>query len=151
MIKYKLTAAILMPALCLFIISDIVAKENEMVFKKCPDSPNCVSSMEPNTEKFIEPIDYSGIEKDRARKILLDILESDSSVKIDVNNGDYIHTVFTTLIMRFKDDVEFFFPADKNIIHIKSASRVGYSDMGKNRKRLNELKKKFYKKVKSND
>jgi uncharacterized protein (DUF1499 family) len=43
--------------------------------------------------------------------------------------------------MRFVDDVEFLFDDTNKKIHVRSASRVGYSDMGVNRKRVEELRK----------
>ncbi len=59
---------------------------------------------------------------------------------------NYIRVEFTSLIFRFVDDVEFYFPTAENekmIIHIRSASRIGYSDFGANRKRIEQIRKKL--------
>jgi uncharacterized protein (DUF1499 family) len=56
---------------------------------------------------------------------------------------DYLHAEAKSLIFRFVDDVEFYFPVDQNIIHVRSASRVGQSDMGVNRKRVEEIRWRF--------
>ena len=55
---------------------------------------------------------------------------------------NYIYAEFTTAIMRYVDDVEFYFP-DEKVIHIRSASRIGYSDMGLNRKRIEKIRQLF--------
>jgi uncharacterized protein (DUF1499 family) len=51
--------------------------------------------------------------------------------------------VFTTRLFRFKDDVEFYIDADEGQVHFRSASRVGYSDMGANRKRYQAFKELY--------
>jgi len=61
---------------------------------------------------------------------------------------NYIHAEFRSSIFRFIDDVEFSFPTDKNIIHVKSASRKGYYDFGANRRRAERLRVTFDKWVK---
>ncbi|MEM9898790.1 MAG: DUF1499 domain-containing protein [Pseudomonadota bacterium] len=53
-------------------------------------------------------------------------------------SDEYIAAVFTTKIMRYKDDVEF--RLDDAAVHVRSASRVGYSDLGANRKRIESLR-----------
>jgi uncharacterized protein (DUF1499 family) len=53
---------------------------------------------------------------------------------------DYIHAEFTSAFFRFVDDVEFYFDSDAKTIHMRSASRIGYSDFGVNRKRLDDIK-----------
>ena len=52
---------------------------------------------------------------------------------------NYLHAVATTPIMRFKDDLEFLIVTDKKKIQFRSASRLGKSDLGKNRARLKEI------------
>ncbi|MEN6507422.1 MAG: DUF1499 domain-containing protein, partial [Smithella sp.] len=64
-------------------------------------------------------------------------------IKIVAEKEDYLHAEAKSLIFRFVDDVEFYFPANEKIIHVRSASRVGYSDMGVNRKRVEEIRKRF--------
>eukprot|EP00122_Pirum_gemmata_P020913 Pgem_evm1s19517 len=62
---------------------------------------------------------------------------------------NYIHSVFTTRLMKYKDDVEFLYlPQEPNCLHVRSASRVGWSDNGCNRRRVEMLRKKYEKKMK---
>jgi len=56
---------------------------------------------------------------------------------------DYLHAEAKSLIFRFVDDVEFYFPATEKLIHVRSASRVGHSDLGVNRKRVEEIRSRF--------
>ena len=56
---------------------------------------------------------------------------------------DYLHAEFRSKIMGFVDDVEFWLPADQPVIHVRSASRVGYSDMGVNRRRVERIRRLF--------
>ena len=66
--------------------------------------------------------------------------------KIKVVEDNYIRAEFTSKVFRFVDDVEFYFPDTKSketIIHVRSASRVGHSDFGVNRKRIEQIRSKY--------
>jgi apolipoprotein D and lipocalin family protein len=105
------------------------------IFSPCPSSPNCVSSLADNKEQFIEPIPYSG-ESATVQQKLLEILGS-------FKNDNYIRAEAKSLIFGFVDDVEFYRDDDRKVIHIKSASRTGHSDLGVNRRRLEKVKTLF--------
>ena len=109
----------------------------------CPDSPNCVSSMSDDKKHFIKPIDYSGSFKE-ARQKLVETLSRTQRVRLVTAEENYIHAEFRSLIFRFVDDVEFYLPAYKSVIHVKSASRSGYYDFGANRRRVERLRAAFY-------
>jgi uncharacterized protein (DUF1499 family) len=113
----------------------------------CPKTPNCVNSQAADEKHYIQPIHYTGTQQE-AQDRLLQILESEKQTKILATQENYIRAEFTSALFRFVDDVEFYFPeeqADEKIIHIRSASRVGYSDLGANRKRIEQIRSKFYK------
>ncbi len=74
-----------------------------------------------------------------ARSRLLEMLRRQPRVEIVRAEARYIHVIFTTPILRFKDDVEFLLDADSEVIHFRSASRIGRSDLGTNRKRMEQL------------
>lgn len=59
------------------------------------------------------------------------------------DGGIYLHAEYRSKLFRFVDDVEFLFPPESNLIHVRSASRVGYSDMGVSRKRVAGLRARF--------
>lgn len=120
---------------------------NNSELTPCPETPNCVSSQALDEEHFIEPIIYSGTQQG-AHDILLRIIESEKRTEILTDQEDYIRVEFTSALFRFVDDVEFYFPeehAEKMNIHVRSASRVGHSDLGANRKRIERIRSEFYK------
>ncbi len=75
--------------------------------------------------------------------MLIDVIKSMKRTKIVASTNIYIHAEFASAMFRFVDDVEFYFEDSRNIIHVRSASRVGYSDMGVNRKRIEQVRKLF--------
>ena len=119
----------------------------------CPKTPNCVNSQAVGEKQYIQPIRYTGSQED-ARVRLLQILDSQRRAKILVAQENYIRAEFTSALFRFVDDVEFYFPKEKSgesVIHIRSASRIGYSDLGANRKRIERIRKEFFKQVDAPD
>ncbi|HPI93609.1 MAG TPA: DUF1499 domain-containing protein [Deltaproteobacteria bacterium] len=108
----------------------------------CPDSPNCVSTQERSEGHRIEPLRYTGT-KENARQKLLQVIGGMPRVKIVTDSGDYIHAEFASRIFRFVDDVEFVFDDAEKLIHFRSASRLGYSDLGVNRRRMEEIRRRF--------
>jgi len=112
--------------------------------RPCPDRPNCVSSQSADPRHAIRPLTYRGTRADASER-LLKLLRSIPRVQVVTATPDYIHAEFTSRVFRFVDDVEFVFDgADKNI-HIRSASRLGYSDFGVNRKRVETIREAFEK------
>ncbi|MFQ3247569.1 MAG: hypothetical protein ACI9SP_004228 [Arenicella sp.] len=107
-----------------------------------PQSPNAVSSQTSQSAKQVEalPLKGSAVETKAA---IIDCLAKMGGNKIAEQADDYIRAVFTTRLFRFKDDVEFYIDADEGQVHFRSASRVGYSDMGANRKRYQAFKELY--------
>ncbi len=115
-------------------------------FLPCPDSPNCVSSMAEDKSHFIEPLKYEGMSGEDAFQRILTILEAEPRCRVITAEEDspaYIHAEYRSRIFRFVDDVEFLLVPKDQLIHVKSASRLGYSDMGVNRKRVEHLRAKI--------
>ena len=108
----------------------------------CPKSPNCVSSQSPDADHFIEHLYYKGT-KEKAKENLIALIQSMNRVKIVTVTKDYIHVEFFSRIFRFVDDVKFLFEEQNKRIHLRSASRVGYFDLGVNRKRIEKIRLKF--------
>ena len=118
----------------------------------CPKTPNCVSSHAKDTTHFIQPAVFIGTSQ-QAQRRLLEILMEWEGTKIVVFQDKYIRAEFTSKIFRFVDDVEFYFPetGTKEItIHSRSASRVGTSDFGVNRKRMEQIQDHLIKKIPGN-
>jgi len=108
----------------------------------CPSSPNCVSSLSEDRKHSIEPLRYNG-SRDEAWQWLIGILGKLKRVRVTITETDYIRVEFRSLIFRFVDDVEFLLQDEGNIIHVKSASRIGNSDLGANRKRVERIRSAF--------
>ena len=111
-------------------------------FAPCPDSPNCVSTQATDAEHGIAPIAYSGDTAATTAR-LVEIVNSLPRSTIVATTDNYLHAEFRSRIFRFVDDVEFFVDADSGTIQFRSASRTGYSDLGVNRKRMEEIRQLF--------
>jgi len=109
----------------------------------CPGSPNCVSSQaEPADHRhYIAALRYDG-PLAVARERLLSVLSTQKRVRIVENSENYLHAEFSSTVMGFVDDVEFYFPEER-LIHVRSASRLGYSDLGVNRNRIEGIRAAF--------
>jgi uncharacterized protein (DUF1499 family) len=108
----------------------------------CPDSPNCVSSQSSDKRHFIEPVLYEGTEQ-TAMERLIEVIQGMKRCRIVTMEDHYIHAEFTSAFFRFVDDVEFYFDSEAKIIHMRSASRIGYSDFGVNRQRMEKVRSLF--------
>lgn len=104
-----------------------------------PDSPNAVSSQTEQAERRVDPFPYFG-SLDQTKALVKKAAADFGGAQILVEKPDYLHLVFTVPIIPFKDDVEFFFSEKDRVVHYRSASRVGYSDLGVNRKRYERLR-----------
>jgi apolipoprotein D and lipocalin family protein len=118
------------------------AGENLKMMMSCPSTPNCVSSIDRDRKHFIEPLHYKGSAED-AQNRLLEVLFSLKRTRVVTFEKNYIHAESVSAIMRFVDDVEFYFDDRQKLIQVKSASRVGYSDLGVNRRRIEKIRKLF--------
>lgn len=105
----------------------------------CPASNNCVISQDGDRKHAIDPISYH-VDSDTAQKALLKVITVVPRTQVIEQTDNYIHALSKSRIFKFIDDVEFYFPADKNVIHVRSASRVGESDLGVNRRRVEQIR-----------
>ena len=104
----------------------------------CPSSPNCVSSFDEG-DKHVEPLKFKGAPNAAMARVVKRIAMMDGATLI-TQNDTYLHVEFRTSIMRFVDDVELLLDAKNEQIHIRSASRRGYRDLGVNRERVNPIR-----------
>jgi len=119
---------------------DLGVKEGQL--KACPDSPNCVSSQAEAAEHAMEPISFAG-SGEAALETLRNVINEQPRAKIVTDANGYIHAEFKSRIFRFVDDVEFVTDEQAGLIHFRSASRVGHSDMGVNRSRMEIIRSAF--------
>ena len=106
----------------------------------CPSSPNCVSSQATGSH-FIESFTVREEGPD-GLDILRHILEERKDTNIVAVNEGEIRVEFRTAL-GFVDDGHFVFDPANRVIELRSASRKGYWDMGKNRRRLEEIRRAY--------
>ncbi|MBC7844340.1 MAG: DUF1499 domain-containing protein [Gemmatimonadaceae bacterium] len=117
--------------------------------RPCPGTPNCVSSEEGTApDKLIAPFPAPGGSADLAR--LASVITSWPRTEVITSSPDYLHAESTSLLWRFKDDVEFRFDSATRVIHVRSASRLGKGDLGANRKRVEGMRDLWSKSVGGN-
>ncbi|MBT3337932.1 MAG: DUF1499 domain-containing protein [Anaerolineae bacterium] len=114
---------------------------------QCPEKPNCVCSEFPNDSAHtIAPIQIpEGMEGTALSVVKEVLLEMDGEIQ---NESDsYLAATFTSGFFRFIDDVEIRLDTEASLLHVRSASRAGYSDMGVNQIRVEEIRSLFEKKI----
>ncbi|MEO0456536.1 MAG: DUF1499 domain-containing protein [Cyanobacteria bacterium P01_A01_bin.114] len=112
---------------------------NDGKLAPCPESPNCVVSSAEDEEHAIAPFTYSQ-DLDTARDTLVKVLQNQPRIQLIGQTDDYVYVEFTSKLMGFVDDAEFYFPADSKTIEVRSAARLGESDLGVNRRRLEQIR-----------
>ncbi len=109
----------------------------------CPSSPNCVVSREDtDADHAIAPLAYSG---DRAAALtrLIAVVKAMPRTAIIEQGDDYLYAEFTSQLMGYVDDVEFYLDPAAALIQVRSASRLGQSDLGANRQRIEAIRSAF--------
>ncbi|NJN49450.1 MAG: DUF1499 domain-containing protein [Alkalinema sp. RL_2_19] len=100
----------------------------------CPATPNCVSSQAQDDHQ-IAPLAYVGSGPETMAKIKQAIVDLPGSAMI-TDSGNYLYAQFTSKLLGFVDDVEFYCDDAAGVIQVRSASRLGESDLGVNAKRI---------------
>ena len=90
----------------------------------------------------IDPLRYEG-PAEKARRFLIEAVSGMKRARMIVDEERYLRAEFTSAFFRFVDDVEFLLDNGTRTIHVRSASRVGYSDLGVNRRRVEEIRSRF--------
>lgn len=108
----------------------------------CPNSPNCVATQSADPKHKIDPLIYTS-SMEEARDRLEKIVRAMPRTRVVSLEGDYMHVEFSSRLFRFVDDVEFWLDDENKLIHFRSASRKGYSDLGVNRKRMEKIREQF--------
>jgi uncharacterized protein (DUF1499 family) len=112
----------------------------EGLLSVCPASPNCVSSQADDEKHRIAPLVFTG-DADAAFARLKLVLGQRADVTLTEELPGYLRVELRTLL--FVDDGEFLLDRKQSVIQVRSASRLGYSDLGKNRSRMEEIRRQF--------
>ncbi|MDO9067001.1 MAG: DUF1499 domain-containing protein [Deltaproteobacteria bacterium] len=105
--------------------------------QQCPASPNCVSSQSADSH-YIEPFKIAA-NCNAAFEAVRQILANRPDTVIKSATDEMIAVEFKTTL-GFVDDGLFMLDSDNRLIHVRSAARLGYWDLGKNRRRLEEIR-----------
>ena len=130
------------PVLLLLVLSIISRKKHSVGLvngrlRPCSNRPNCVCSEDKDHPSYTKPVAFSGSAKgkwEQAKQVIREM-----GGKIVREEDYYLWVTFRTRIFRFVDDLELRMDEENRLIHIRSSSRVGYSDMGVNRRRIEDF------------
>lgn len=112
-------------------------------------TPNSVSSqarLHPDNPQSaaadIAPITFQGDPQEAINR-LVKVLSQTGGTLVVTQQPDYIYVQAHTKLLNFTDDLEFWVDRVNSVIHMRSASRIGRSDLGKNRARLEDIRARF--------
>lgn len=108
----------------------------------CPDRPNCVSTEADEPSRRMEPIPFSGSAEFALRR-LEEVVAEMAGGEVKGRDGNHLRCEFTTPVLRFVDDVDLVVDDAAGVVRFRSASRLGHWDLGANRRRMEELRRRF--------
>ena len=121
---------------------DRIDTRNMQSLAPCPKAPNCVSSQATDPRNCVEPL-RSTASPDIAWSMLTALVDSLARTRIVEQSEHYLRAEVRSRVFRFVDDVEFLALPAEGLIHVRSASRVGHSDLGVNRRRVEHIRRKL--------
>jgi uncharacterized protein (DUF1499 family) len=118
-----------------------IGDASERNIRPCQNKPNCVSSVDSRERHRIEPLPRKdgATPADDWQRLIRAVTEIGGEIRVD--DGHYLHAVFSSTLFRFRDDLEALM--EENHISLRSASRAGTSDLGVNRKRIDRLRERY--------
>lgn len=109
----------------------------------CPDRPNCVCSEYPDDGAgYIAPLELTAAPAASALQGVAEIVQQLGGVIVS-NDDNYLAATFKSSVLGFVDDVEFRADSELGVLQVRSASRVGRSDFGANRERIENLRQRW--------
>jgi uncharacterized protein (DUF1499 family) len=120
--------------------SNLGAKNGRLA--ACPSSPNCVSSQadaSADAGHYVAPLAFKG-EPQAAWETLRRLVAESERTTIVAETDGYLHAESASKLMGFVDDLECLLDERARVIHVRSASRLGYRDFNVNRERVEHLR-----------
>ena len=141
--KRKIAVVCLIAILGLYLMSMSAGRPSNLghsngKLSSLPDSPNAVSTQTTDDDRKMAALKMNGSVDENMNRLVKIIAQLPRTAIVEQTN-QYLHVEFTSLIFRFVDDVEFYLDQSAGLIHFRSASRVGHSDMGANRRRMESI------------
>jgi len=106
--------------------------------KPCPKTPNCVTSQNSDPEHYIAPLswDRDGHPFDTLKMIIARMPKT----RIVEETDQYMHVEFRSRVFSFVDDLEFYYPENSKVVHMRSKARCGSYDFHVNRDRVEMIR-----------
>lgn len=108
----------------------------------CPSSPNCVSSDARDVGHRVEPFAIAAPAA-RTWEVVRQTVAAMPRTRIVSDTGEYLHAECSSPLLGFVDDLELHLRPVEGILAVRSASRVGYSDLGVNAGRVETLRERL--------
>lgn len=118
-----------------------VATPGEML-RPCPSRPNCVSTEAADRRHAMEAISFRGTTEDAQRHARQALL-AEPRTRVTLEAPGYLRAESRSRLFRFVDDVEVVVDGPARVVRFRSASRVGRSDLGVNRARMERFTRRF--------
>ena len=110
--------------------------------KRTPNNVNSQVDKNADAEHYIEPLRYSGDAR-QAWAALRRVIDGMQRIKVIASAPNYLYAEFRTRLMGYVDDTEFYLDEKAGVIQVRSASRLGSSDFGVNRERIESIRAKL--------
>ena len=109
---------------------------NSSSLSPCGNLPNCVNSQSGRGLQFSKPVKANP----EQWAMLKAWIRMQKDWQIIIEDESYIQAVVSTPLMKFKDDIQLLYLVESNLIHVRSSSRLGLSDLGANANRVEKLR-----------
>lgn len=127
-----------LPEIQVIAMQEPAAEPFEGPLPDCPSKPNCVCTQASQPDRRGPALHFDST-PETAIAWVVECLQARPRTKLVEQRSNYLHYTFTTALFRFVDDVEFWADGATGSLHYRSASRLGYSDLGANGKRMREI------------
>jgi uncharacterized protein (DUF1499 family) len=108
----------------------------------CSSRPNCVSTTAEDEQHRIEPLSFSDSPEEAWARVQKVMAEWPRTRVVTVTDT-YLHAECVSLLFRFVDDVELLLDREAKVMHFRASARVGRSDLGANRQRMESIRRAF--------
>lgn len=108
----------------------------------CPNHPNCVSTNAADDEHAIEPLPMADTPQHTIELLAASVAALPGGRSV-LAKDNYLHAEFRSSWLRFVDDVEFLVDPTESLVHVRSAARIGRTDFGVNRKRMEDIRRRY--------
>jgi uncharacterized protein (DUF1499 family) len=126
----------------IFFLYNSLSAQAPLTLDPCPNSPNCVSTLAKKKSQKMAPLQLYG-SADKSKALIKKIVGELKGTELIDESALYLHYTFKTRFGNFTDDVEFLIDTTENLIHFRSASRIGYGDLGANKRRMRKISRSW--------